>query len=219
MTTQPRPAEFDRILIVGAGGFGREVANYAQDAGLVVEGFLDDHATGLVGGIQVLGRIEDAGTWSSRAGHVIAVGDAVSRQRLAGRVAAAGGQLATVVHPTAYVARDAALGDGVILCPFALVGTNATIGDNVAINTYASVGHDATIGAHCVFSPYSVVNGAVVLEEAVFLGTHATVVPGRRVGRRTKIAAGGFVTRDVGPGFLVSGNPARGREMFPLSDG
>ena len=202
MTSPPWSAEFDRIVIVGAGGFGREVANYAQDAGLVVEGFLDDHATGLVwrhpGPRRHRGRRNVALGWLRDRG-----GDAVSREQLADRVAAGGGRLATVVHPTAYVARDAVLGDGAVLCPFALVGTNATIGNNVAINTYASVGHDANIGAHCVFSPYSVVNGQSYWR-TLSSCTHATVVPGRRVGRRTKVAAGGVVTRDVGAGFLLA---------------
>lgn len=206
------------IVIVGAGGFGREVANYADDAGLRTLGFIDDHATGMVADLPMLGTIEDTFLDLQRVGLVIAVGDAVTRADLARRILNRGGSLATIIHPTAYIARDAILGAGVIACPFSLVGANAQVGDNVAINTYASIGHDATVGRDCVFSPYSVINGNVELEDQVFLGTHASINPGHRVGRRSKVAAGAVVTEDIGGGFLSMGNPARGRAMFPLTD-
>lgn len=207
------------IAIVGAGGFGREIANYAHDAGLTTLGFLDDHATGSVGDLPILGRIEDASLDLGRVGFVIATGEPTTRATLARRVLTRGGRLTTIIHPTAYISRDATLGAGAIACPFSFVGANAQVDVNVALNTYASVGHDAVVGPHCVFSPYSVINGNVILGNGVFLGTHASVTPGRNIQSQTKVAAGAVVTRDVGPGFLVAGNPARGRVMFPVIDG
>jgi acetyltransferase-like isoleucine patch superfamily enzyme len=82
------------------------------------------------------------------------------------------------------------------------------------LNTYASAGHDAQLGACAVLSPYAVVNGNVVLEEGVFLGTHATVVPGKRVGAWSKLGAGAVAHGDLEAGSLAMGNPAKGRVMF-----
>jgi acetyltransferase-like isoleucine patch superfamily enzyme len=65
-----------------------------------------------------------------------------------------------------------------------------------------------------VLSPYAVVNGNVVLEEGVFLGTHATVVPGKRIGAWSKLGAGAVAHGDLDAGTLALGNPARGRVMF-----
>jgi acetyltransferase-like isoleucine patch superfamily enzyme len=70
-----------------------------------------------------------------------------------------------------------------------------------------------------VFSPYSVVNGNVQLGESVFLGTHVTITPGIHVGAMSKVSAGAVVTRDVEPGSLVTGNPAKGRVMFSVTNG
>lgn len=210
------------LLIVGRGAFGREVLNYALDAGLSVRGFVDDNpgAFGLPQcGVGILGTLEEVDFDPADDRFVIAVGDAVARKSLAIRVHQRGGSLASIVHPTAYVARDASVGDGCVICPFAMVATNACVAENTAINTYASVGHDAQIGAHCVFSPYSVVNGNVHLGESVFLGTHATVTPGCHVGVGSKVSAGATVTRSFEPGSLVSGNPAKGRVMFLLANG
>ena len=102
------------------------------------------------------------------------------------------------------------------LAPFTFVGINSIIGDHVTVNAYASVGHDASVGDHCVMSPYSAITGRAVLEEGVFLGTHASVVPCVRVGRHSSIAAGAAVFRDVPAGSLMAGNPAKGRVMYRL---
>ncbi len=213
------------LVIVGAGGFGREVLGYAMDIfdagtpGRVV-GFADANPGALNGfdlAVGVLGDLDRIEVYPSTR-FVVAVGDPAARRRLAAAVAARGGRLATLVHPTAYLAPGARLGPGCVVCPFALVGTAAAVGTNTAINIYASVGHDATVGQNCVFSPYATANGAVLLGDDVFLGTHATVTPGRRVGRGAKVGAGAVVTREVPAGALAVGNPAKSRVLFATAE-
>ncbi|MEU4423069.1 NeuD/PglB/VioB family sugar acetyltransferase [Actinoplanes sp. NPDC024001] len=209
------------LVIVGAGGFGREVLGYATDAfagepAHRVAGFADDNPRALDGfdlAVGVLGSVRDVPI-SATTRFVVAVGDAAVRRALADVVRARGGRLLTVVHPSAYIAPGARLGDGCVLCPFAFVGTAAILGANVAVNAHASVGHDAIIGANCVFSPYSAVNGAAELGDEVFLGTHATVFPRRRIGHGAKVSAGAVVHRDVPAAALAVGNPAKSRVMF-----
>jgi sugar O-acyltransferase (sialic acid O-acetyltransferase NeuD family) len=209
------------LVIVGAGAFGREVLGYAQDAladqpGHRVAGFADDNPRALDGfnpAVEVLGRVHDVPI-SESTGFVIAVGDPAVRRGLAAVVEARGGRLLTVIHPSAYIGPGAVLGDGCVVCPFAFVGTAATVGANSAINVHASVGHDAVVGANCVVSPYSAISGAAELRDDVFLGTHATVFPRRRVGPGAKVSAGAVVHRDVPAGALAAGNPAKSRVLF-----
>jgi sugar O-acyltransferase (sialic acid O-acetyltransferase NeuD family) len=213
-----------KLVIVGAGGFGREIYWYAMDAAAAgstakVYGFTDANPRALDGfdiAAPVLGDLAELAVEPDMA-FVIAVGDPVVRMRLAGTVSQLGGSLATVIHPTAYVAPDARLGAGCVVCPFAFVGTATSIGENTALNTYASVGHDADVGAHSVLSPYATVNGGVRLGLGVFLGTHATVTPRLRVGASSKVGAGSVVMRDVPVGSLAVGSPARSRAMFAVS--
>jgi len=218
-----------RLVIIGAGGFGREVLAYARDAGRdYVDGarfegvdFLDDRADALDGfpvEARVLGAIDD-GPLGPEDRVIVAVGDPAARFALVQRLRARGATFATVVHPTAYVAPAARIGAGTVLAPFAFVGPSARIGEHCALNTYASAGHDAVIGRYGVLSPYAVINGAVRLHDGVFMGTHATVVVGNEVGAWSKIAAGAVALRDVAAGSLVLGNPGKGRELYAPPEG
>jgi sugar O-acyltransferase (sialic acid O-acetyltransferase NeuD family) len=208
------------LLIAAAGGFGRELAAYARDAGFTVTGFLDDDpgaAAQLVGedaAVGVRGTIADYAPAPGR-GEQIAIGIGVpaTRLRVADALVARGATLATVVHPTAWVAPTATLGAGVALAPFACIGPQVTIGDLGLLNTYASLGHDAVLGRGCVFSSYCVATGHTVLGDAVFLGTAAVIAPGVRVGDGARISAGAVAFHEVPAGHLAAGNPARSRAV------
>ena len=208
-----------RLIVVTAGGFGREVEAYARDAGFEVAGFLHDtdRYPGSLDGLgledRVLGPVEG---YEPRDDEVLAIGlgDIAPRLATAEALLARGARLATVVHPTAWVADTAILEPGVVIAPFAFVGPHARVGELSVLNTYASVGHDSVVGRCCVLAPYAVTNGRVTLQDEVFLATHATVTPRRTVGRRSVVSAGSVVLRDVPARSLAAGNPARSREMF-----
>jgi sugar O-acyltransferase (sialic acid O-acetyltransferase NeuD family) len=205
-----------RLVVAVAGGFGREVAAYARDAGFDVVAFLHDleaHPGSLEGvelGAEVRGPAE---SYEPGDDEVVAIGlgESVPRGELADLLLARGARLATIVHPTAWVAPTATLGAGVVLAPFACVGPGTRIGDLSILNTYASAGHDSVLGRGCVLAPYAVTNGWVTLEDQVFLATHAVVTPRRRVGARSSVSAGSVVFQDVPSGSLAAGNPARAR--------
>jgi len=210
-----------RWFVVGAGGFGREVLAYVLDVArdpAAIGGFVDDRPDAVEGQrlaapARVVARPDEIAPADDDR-FVIAVGDPIARHRLAARLAARGARFASVVHPTAYVASTATVAPGCVIAPFAFVGPGAALGAHVALNTYASAGHDARLDACTVLSPYAVLNGHAIAEDGVFLGTHATVTIGVRVGAWSKLAAGAVATRDVPPRSLAVGNPARAREMF-----
>lgn len=208
----------NRLVIAAAGGFGRELAAYARDAGFEVAGFLDDdEAAGasLHGPDREVGLLGPIGSYVPRDGELVAIGigHAATRSRVGEALAGLGAQFATIVHPTAWVAPTASLGRGVAVAPFACVGPGATLGELSMLNTYASLGHDAVVGRSCVLASYSVATGYSTLEDEAFLATHAVVTPGRRVGARARVSAGAVVFQDVPAGWLAAGNPARARPV------
>lgn len=209
------------LVIVGAGGFGREVLQYAQDCigrgdAFHIRGFIDDNPralTDLEDSAWSIGTVDDYEP-SSDDQVVVAIGEPEARCRAADRLASRGAKFMTLRHPLSYVAASAELAEGCILAPFSFVGPGAQLMSHVVLNTYASAGHDARIGECAVLSPYSAVNGAVQVGKGTLFGSGAVAVVGARIGKHAKVAAGSIVYGDVPDFSLAVGNPAMSRVMF-----
>lgn len=115
----------------------------------------------------------------------------------------------TVVHPRAFIAKDALIGDGSQILAMSAVCTGVKLGEATIVNTGASVDHDCIIddGAH--IAPGATLAGEVTVEKFAFIGAGATILPRIRIGAHAIIGAGAVVTRDVAAGETVIGNPAR----------
>jgi sugar O-acyltransferase (sialic acid O-acetyltransferase NeuD family) len=210
-----------QLIVVGAGGLGREVFQYAldvlgKDAETEILGFLDDNPAALAGDPlegKILGNTAEFRVEPQHR-FVIGVGDPALRQTLALQIAARGGRFARVIHSLAYVASTARVSDGCVLAPYVFVGAGAQIGSHVVLNARVSIGHDVVLAEHCVLSPHCVVGGGSRLGKGVFMGSSATIVPQRSIGSGSKIAAGSVVLQDVPVGALAVGNPAKARVLF-----
>lgn len=204
------------LIVVAAGGLGRDIDAYAPAAGFRVLGFLHDiraypgSLDGLEVAERVLGPLEGHEVRDD-VEYAIGLGDVAPRGAVADRLLREGARLATVIHPLAWVAPSASIGDGVLVAPFAFVGPDAVVEDLAVINTHASVAHDAHLGRGSVLAPYAALTGRVRVDAEVFVATHATIAPRRRVGRGSTVGAGSVVLDDVGEGVLAHGNPARTR--------
>lgn len=114
-----------------------------------------------------------------------------------------------VVHPRAFVARDAVVGAGCQVLAHASVCAAAVLGESVIVNTGASVDHDCRIGDGVHVGPGAVVAGEVRIDAGAFVGAGAVVLPRLHLGAGAIVGAGAVVTRDVPAGTVVAGNPAR----------
>ncbi len=206
------------IIIIGAGGFGLEVAAYIEDimragkASHTIKGFLDDTrpAGSHHAGHNVLGPTDSA--IDPECLYIVAVGTPEGRKTLAEKLASKGARFFSAIHPSSYVATSAKISPGTITAPFTFVGPNAHIGNHCLLNIYASVGHESGVGDYCVLSPYATIHGSAVLEAGVFMGSHACVTKELRVSNGAKIAAGAVVYQEIPAGARVMGNPAAHRQ-------
>lgn len=209
------PADVRRILIVGAGGFGREVLNWARDAWPdhrdLVAGFLAaDCPLGNESLLQlpILGSPSDYGPVAGD-GFLLAIGIPGVRRLVAEALESRGATFLTLVHPSAIVATTAALGTGTVVCPYAVVSDRARVGHCALMNYHSSLGHDASAGDFTVLSPYATLGGNAHVRDDVFMGLHATVGPGRTIGSRSKISANSCALTDVPTDSIVYGSPGR----------
>lgn len=217
------PAWCRRVIIVGAGGFGREVLLWARDAWPEqfgrISGFLSADPAVLDGHsvrLPILGNPETFAVEPGD-GFLLAIGIPQVRRHVAERLAHRGANFLSLVHPTAVVAPTATVGAGSIICPYAVVSDAVFLGRCVLLNYHASLGHDAKAGDYVVFAPYATLGGHAIVEDDVFLGLHATVGPRVRVGAATKISANSAALVSVAPQTLVYGVPGRSGQQVVVT--
>ena len=210
-----RASRCQRILIVGAGGFGREVLQWAlhawPDEAHKIAGFLSDDPEALAGHNSRFSIIGAAAGYEPTQGDalVLAIGIPGIRRRVAEMLVDRGANFLSLVHPTAIVAVSAVVGNGTILCPYTIVSDNCRLGRFVLMNYHSSVGHDATAADFGVFSPYATLGGGAAVGEDVFLGLHASVGPHVSLGDRCKVSAGSAALATAPADVVIWGSPGR----------
>jgi len=202
-----------QVVILGAGGHGRVVAEAALMAGFHLLGFIDEDPALLSTtplGLPVLGITSAI---ESRLiacdGVLLGVGRNNIRTDLLRRFGLSGHRLPTVIHPRAWVSPTATLGAATVVMANATVQTGCRIGAAVIINTNASVDHGSALGDGAHVAPGAHLAGNVCVGEGSHIGIGATVVAGIRLTAGCLIAAGAVVVRDVLDGQRVAGVPAR----------
>ncbi|MDB4916565.1 MAG: putative acetyltransferase [Gemmatimonadetes bacterium] len=209
-----------RILIMGAGGHGKVVADLVRAAGHELVGFADANAdrhdtVAEPGGARVLlvqesllALIATDGVFPFGVDQVaLAVGDNESRLRLLD--ALVHWNAGALVHPRATVSASATLGRGTVVFPNAVINAAAVLGDGVIVNTAAVIEHDCTVADGVHLSPGSTLCGNVRVGRCSWIGAGAVVIPGISIGAGARIGAGAVVIRDVAPHVTVAGVPAR----------
>lgn len=214
----------ERIAVYGASGFGREVMplvraqaqrNYHDDEWDLV--FLDDQPqSSSVNGCPVLRFSEWMATAipGERRHLCIAIANGTVREMLSKRCDEAGVRAIDVRAANVVTMDDVVIGAGSVLCPFVTLTSNIRIGSYFHANLYSYVAHDCVIGDFVTFAPGVHCNGNVVIEDHVYVGTGAILKQGTPekpliVGRGAVIGMGAVVTKSVGAGTTVIGNPAR----------
>jgi UDP-perosamine 4-acetyltransferase len=137
------------------------------------------------------------------------VGLPVLRRNLFNQLKAKGYSFLSVAHPSAIIAANCILSEGVQCMAGAIIQPGSHIGCNCIVNTRASVDHDCLIGNHVHIAPGVTLSGGVKVGAGVHIGTGATVIQYVSIGEGSLIGAGALVTRDVPAGVKAIGSPAR----------
>lgn len=211
----------DRIVVVGAGGFGRETldvveACIADQAALELLGVVDSAPRDIdlellaQRGISYLGTEKDwlrAASGDER--FIVAIGSPTIRDRVAARFIEHGLRATSVVHPRAVVGTQARIGDGVVIASGVQVSSNVRLGDHVHLNPGSIVGHDAVLDDYVSINPGAIISGNVVVGRRTLIGAGAVVLQGLTVEEDVTVGAAACVVRPVTAGTTVVGIPAR----------
>lgn len=194
------------LYIIGAGGFGREVAWLVrrineQSPTWNLVGFIDDdvrkHGT-LEDGCPVVGGTELLGSRKEDTYVVCAVGSAQIRKSIVDKLKGYFNiKYATLIDPSAIISDRVKIGEGSIICAGTIVTVDVVLGEHVIINLDCTVGHDAVIGNFVTMYPSVNVSGMVRVGECVELGTGMQVIQGKKIVENAIIGAGGVVVKDI----------------------
>lgn len=210
------------IIVIGAGGFGRETLDVIEAINAVatpptwrVIGVIDDapsdvHVERLTRrGYSHLGAVPESLQYRTPAFYTIGIGSPSVRRRIAAAFSDAGWEAATLVHPSAVLGSEMHLSPGAIICGGVQLSTNIALGAHVHLNAGVIVGHDVEIGPNVSINPGAVISGEIRIGEAALVGAGAVVLQGLTVGVSAVVGAGSVVTRNVDAGTVVKGVPAR----------
>lgn len=207
------------LIIIGAGGFAREVYWHSQmasgfDSEWTIKGFLDgdvkltaEEYAKLPGDVTMLGDVDSYEILPDDV-FTCAVGTPAVRKKLIEKILARGGEFINIISEYAHIFPAAKIGRGVIIGLDNGISDHVELGDFSIMNNVSYLGHDVTVGKYtCIMSHVDVGGGAQIGDE-VFIGSHATLLPKAKVGNGAYVGTGSVVLKKVDAGKKVFGNPA-----------
>lgn len=204
------------LYIIGAGGFGREVAWIVERINSIkptwnLKGFIDDNETlwgstegeyHVFGGCEYLSALEDVYA-------VCAVGSSNVRKKIIEKLKDTSVKFATLVDPSVLYSNSVKIGEGAIVCAGTIITVDVNIGDHVIVNLDCTIGHDAVIDNFVTIYPSVNVSGNVLIGECSELGTGTQIIQGKKVISNTIIGAGAIVVKDCLESGTYVGSPAK----------
>jgi sugar O-acyltransferase (sialic acid O-acetyltransferase NeuD family) len=202
------------LIVIGAGGHAKVVAEAARISGWTVLGFVDE-----VNDVSGQRDFFGARLWANvavaisendeRAEWFVAIGDNVARAQKILQMQESGMSLATIIHPAAVVSKHSRVGPASFVAALAHLGPDSVVGDGVIINTAASVDHDCIVESFAHLSPRCVLGGHAYVGSRAWVGMGAVVRDRARIGADCVVGAASLVLREAAVGDVVVGIPAK----------
>lgn len=195
-----------RLILIGAGGFGREVAAWIRvlELPFTVVGFLDDSKTGP----DILGTVHDHQPLADSV-YLTCLGKGPTRGAIRGVLEAKGARFATLIDPTLRTSTAVDGSVNSIFLGMSSIANDVQIGNDLLLHGYAAIGHDVFIGDGVTIGAQAFVGGGASLKSRCTVHPHSTILPGITVNEDAVVGAGSVVIRSVEANATVFGVPAK----------
>ena len=207
------------IIIIGAGGHGREIAWLSRRCGRSVRGFLDNTPNkqgANICGVPVLGKLDQCLSFLE-CEFVIAIGAPRARKKIIENIFQGKNiQYATLIDPTAIIGENIEIQEGSMICAGTILTIDVQLGKHCIVNTNAVLSHGVIIGDYVTVAPNVSVSGDVTLGEMVEVGANATIREKVSIQNGAMVGMGAVVTQNISKNHVVVGNPAK---FLKLLDG
>lgn len=203
------------IVIIGAGGFGKEVAWLIEEINLEGKrwnllGFIDDTLelqNKVINGYRVLGTIEEYKNMSEEIYAIIGIGSGETRKKIAERLS--NKKFATLIHPNVKISKFSTVGIGSIIFSGGIVSVDSELGEHCVMNFNSIIGHDCKIGNFVTILTDVKISGNVKIEENVTIGTGASLIQNIKIGKNSMIGIGTAVIQNIKENCTALGVPAK----------
>lgn len=203
------------IVIIGSGGFAREVAWLIEDINKVnlewnILGFIDNNSIidTEINGYKVIGN--DDWLLEQEVYVVNAVGDSQLRKKIIDIISINNKlKYPILIHPSVIYSELVTFGEGAIICAGNILTVNIKIGKHVIINLDCTIGHDANIADFATVLPSVNISGDVNIKSCVSIGTGSAIIQGITIGENSTIGAGAVVVKDLPENCTAVGSPAK----------
>lgn len=206
-----------QILIVGAGGLGREVEwlinriNSEKETYEII-GYIDDYKTvgTQISNLKVIGNVDSLSNISEDVAIVIAIANSKIRKELVQKIKKIKNfNFPNIVDPNAIINLDLIKGEGNIICAGTIATVDFEINNFNILDIYTTIGHDDIIKDYVTIYPNVNVSGNVVVNDCVEIGTGTQIIQGKTIGENVIIGAGTVVIKDVPANVTIVGVPSR----------
>ena len=182
----------EKLLLVGAGGFGRVVLEHA--IGIYDCAFLDDGDAVVVDGIPVIGKTSDmASFYPEYKLLLVTIGNNKLREGLYQKATTIGYTFPNIIHSSAYISPHAHIGSGCVILNNAVVQNNARCGDGCILNPGVELHHDSSIGNYCLIYTNSVIRSLTTVGDRVWMGSNVTISTSAIVPNDGKVEDGNVI--------------------------
>ena len=204
------------IVIVGAGGVGRETSLIIQQINELkitwnLIGFIDDDVNSwgnVINGYPVIGGMDSLEKLSLDTYVVVAIANYKVKKRIVNKINNRF-KFATIVHPRVWLHDYMTLGEGTIIYEGAILTTNIKVGNHVIISPKCGIGHDSIIKDYVSLLWNVNISGNDIIEEGVMMGSASTVIQGKKIGKGSTVGAGAVVIDNIDSYSTVVGVPAK----------
>lgn len=200
-----------KVIIIGASGHAKVIADIVIKGGDELVGFLDDNAAlpEKIIGYPYLGIVDKYLDYSENCYFIIGIGNNSIRKKIAEKISV---NWYTAIHPSAQIAIDVQICEGTAIMANVVVNTSASIGKHCIINTGAIVEHDNKLGDYVHISPNATLCGTVSVGNSTHIGAGVTVKNNTTICDNVIVGAGGVVVKDIDEKGIYIGVPAKKKE-------
>ena len=203
------------LLIVGAGGLGREIFSWLSHeiknkSGHKIIGFLDDNLNALDNysyPVKVIGTIKDYQPKENEK-LVLAIMEPTFKKQAAYDLLDKNAKFYNFIHSTAIIGDNTHIGTGCVIGPYCVLYSNVIINDFILINTCSVIGHDSSINSYSSINTQTTIAGSVIIEEGCLIAAGVKIIPQIKIATGCIIGAGSVVTKNMPPNIKAFGIPA-----------